>query len=60
MKRRKGFERVMAITLAAFLSFTTIANDCMMVNAEETSSTSTTTTNTEGNGTGTQPGDKAD
>lgn len=46
MKRRKGFERVMAITLAAFLSFTTIANDCMMVNAEETSSTSTTTTTT--------------
>lgn len=44
----------MAITLAAFLSFTTIANDCMMVNAEETSSTSTTTTTTEGNGTGTQ------
>jgi uncharacterized repeat protein (TIGR02543 family) len=53
MKRRKGLERVLAMTLAAFLSFTTIANDYAIVNAEEIGTTGTETVqNAENNTTG--------
>jgi uncharacterized repeat protein (TIGR02543 family) len=53
MKRRKGLERALAMTLAAFLSFTTIANDYAIVNAEEIETTGTETVqNAENNTTG--------
>jgi hypothetical protein len=53
MKRRKGLERALAMTLAAFLSFTTIANDYSIVNAEEIETAGTETVqNAENNTTG--------